>query len=161
MTVPMTIREGRKEDVPILLNFIKQLAKHEGLPGKVIATEKLLREQLFSDPIMAHFIIAEINRLPIGYALYFYTFSTYLGRKCLYLEDLFVKPEVRGKGYGFALFKHIAQIAGKENCGRMEWSVVKRNEPAIKFYTKMGAAEKKDHTGYCLDGDALFELTKE
>lgn len=160
MAESLIIRDGHREDVPLLLHFIQQLAQHEGLPEKVVATENMLVNQLFSEPVVARFVIAEIDQQPVEYALYFYTFSTYLGRKCLYLEDLYITPEVRGKGYGLALFKYIAKIAIQENCGRLEWSVVNWNEPAIKFYQKMGAEPKKDHSGYHLEGSALNKLSK-
>ncbi len=152
------IRKGQKEDIPLLLSFIKQLAQYEELPDKVVASEELLADQLFKDPKTAHFLIAEIDQKPVGYALYFYTFSTYLGKKGLYLEDLFIKPEVRGKGYGFKLFKHIAEIANREQCGRMEWSVVNWNEAAIGFYQKLGAKPKNENTGYRLDQRELYNL---
>ena len=155
------IREGQQEDIPLLLSFIKQLAQYEELPGNVVATEELLTDQLFSLPRTAYFLIAEINHKPVGYALYYYTFSTYLGRKSLYLEDLFIKPEIRGKGYGFKLFKYIATIAAEEQCGRMEWSVVNWNQPAISFYQKLGAKPKNENTGYSLDQRALSQLTSD
>ncbi len=158
MSDTWVIREGQKEDIPQLLSFIKQLAQYEELPGNVVATVDLLTEQLFNNPKTTHFLIAEIDREPVGYALYYFTFSTYLGRKGLYLEDLFIIPEVRGKGYGFKLFKHIAEIALREQCGRMEWSVVNWNEPAIGFYQKLGAKPKNENTGYRLEQKELYNL---
>lgn len=153
-----TIRPGSKNDVPSLLLLIKGLAYHEGLPQKVIATEDLLIDQLFTEPRTAQFVIAEFEGRPVGYALYFYTFSTYLGKRGLYLEDLFILPEMRGKGYGKALFKYVAQIATEERCGRMEWSVVNWNESAIGFYTKLGAVQQSDKTVYRLDSKSLRSL---
>ena len=151
----MVIREGRREDIPVLFRLIKELAHYEGLPEKVVADEALLEEQIYTEPVFAHFVIAELDNKPVGYAFYFYTFSTYLGKKCLYLEDLFILPEIRGKGFGYQLFKHIAQIAVHQDCGRMEWSVVNWNDTAKAFYSKLGAQPKTDHSGYSLERHAL------
>ena len=126
------------EDVPIILELIRDLATYERAPNDVTATEEQLSDVLFGERPSAEVLLAFEGKSPIGFALFFYNFSTWMGRRGLYLEDLFVKPEVRGRGYGRALLVRLAQIARERECGRMEWAVLDWNEPAIKFYRKLG-----------------------
>src|SRR5207247_8897838 len=133
------IRDATVADVPIILQLIRDLATYERARNDVVATEEGLREVLFGAEPAAKVLIAFENAVPVGFAVYFFNFSTWLGRPGLYLEDLFVKPEMRGRGYGRALLVHLAEIARDHNCGRMEWAVLTWNEPAIEFYKKIGA----------------------
>src|SRR5438874_2970041 len=127
------IRDADVADIPIIMQLIRDLATYERAPNDVIATEQDLREVLFGAEPAAKVVIAFEDTAPVGFAVYFFNFSTWLGRPGLYLEDLFVKPEVRGRGYGRALLVHLAEIARDHNCGRMEWAVLTWNEPAIEF----------------------------
>src|SRR4029453_1538584 len=145
------IRDATVADVPIILQLIRDLATYERAPSDVVATEKELREVLFGSEPAAKVIIAFENADPVGFAVYFFNFSTWLGRPGLFLEDLFVKPETRGRGYGRALLVHLAKIARDHDCGRMEWAVLTWNEPAIHFYKKLGAIS--------LDDWRVFRLT--
>ena len=147
------IRDADVADVPIIMQLIRDLATYERAPNDVIATEQDLREVLFGAEPAARVVIAFENAAPVGFAVYFFNFSTWLGRPGLYLEDLFVKPEMRGRGYGRALLAHLAKIARDQNCGRMEWAVLTWNDPAIQFYNKLGAVP--------LEEWRVFRLTKE
>ena len=133
------IRTATEADVPVILQLIRDLATYERAPEAVVATEAGLREVLFGAKPSAEVLLALEKTEPVGFAVYFYNFSTWLGRAGLYLEDLFVRPEMRGKGYGRALLIRLAQIAKERGCGRMEWAVLDWNEPAIQFYRKLGA----------------------
>ncbi len=135
----LTIRHATVEDVPLILAFIKGIAEYEKLLHEVEATEAMLAENLFGNKPAAHVIIAFEDYTPVGFALYFYNFSTFRSKKGLYLEDLFVWPEYRGKGYGKALFSQLLERASQSGCGRMEWSVLDWNQPAIDFYHSFGA----------------------
>lgn len=134
-----TIRHATVEDVSLILAFIKGIAEYEKLLHEVEATETMLAENLFGNNPAAHVIIAFEEDIPVGFALYFYNFSTFRSKKGLYLEDLFVWPEHRGKGYGKALFSQLLERAKESGCGRMEWSVLNWNQPAIDFYVSFGA----------------------
>jgi GNAT superfamily N-acetyltransferase len=147
------IRDADVVDVPIIMQLIRDLATYERAPNDVIATEQDLREVLFGAEPAAKVVIAFEDNAPVGFAVYFFNFSTWLGRPGLYLEDLFVKPEMRGRGYGRALLVHLAKIARHHNCGRMEWAVLTWNNPAIHFYKKLGAMP--------LEEWRVFRLTKE
>ena len=147
------IRTTTETDVPIILSLIRELAEYEREPDAVVATEPSLREVLFGSKRSAEVLLALENGEPVGFAVYFYNFSTWLGRPGLYLEDLFVRPNVRGKGYGRALLARLAQIAQERGCGRMEWAVLDWNDPAIQFYRKLGAEPMNEWT--------VFRLTKE
>src|ERR1700704_7092391 len=140
------IRDATIADIPIILQLIRDLATYERAPNDVVATEKGLHEVLFGAEPAAKVMIAFENIEPVGFAVYFYNFSTWLGRLGLYLEDLFVKPEKRGKGYGHALLVELAKIARDRGCGRMEWAVLNWNEPAIKFYQALGAKPMDEWT---------------
>lgn len=149
----LQIRDATMADVPVILQLIRDLATYERAPNDVLATEEGLREVLFGADPAAKVVIAFENAAPVGFAVYFFNFSTWLGRPGLYLEDLFVKPEVRGRGYGRALLVHLAGIAREHNCGRMEWAVLTWNDPAIEFYKRLGAE--------ALEEWRVFRLTKE
>lgn len=147
------IRDATATDVPIILQLIRDLATYERAPDEVLTTADGLRKVLFGAEPAAKVVIAFENTTPVGFAVYFFNFSTWLGRPGLYLEDLFVKPEARGRGYGRALLVHLAKIARDRNCGRMEWAVLTWNDPAIQFYKGLGAVP--------LDEWRVFRLTKD
>jgi GNAT superfamily N-acetyltransferase len=152
------IRTARVEDVPIILQLIRDLATYERAPNDVTATEELLIEVLFGARPSAEVLLAFEQEIAVGFAVFFHNFSTWLGRPGLYLEDLFVKPEVRGKGYGRALLVHLAKIARERGCGRMEWAVLDWNDPAIQFYRKLGAKPMNEWTVFRLTSDGIAKL---
>lgn len=153
------LRYATKEDAPLVLEFIKGIAIYEKMLDEVVATEELLTEWLFERKI-AEVIFAVEDGVEVGFALFFHNFSTFVGRAGLYLEDLYVKPEYRGKGYGKALLKKLAQIAVERNCGRMEWTCLDWNKPSIDFYLSLGAKPMDEWTIYRVAGDGLQELAK-
>jgi GNAT superfamily N-acetyltransferase len=155
------IRTARMEDVPIILQLIRDLATYERAPNEVTATEEQLVEVLFGPRPSAEVMLAFEEDTAVGFAVFFHNFSTWLGRPGLYLEDLFVKPEVRGKGYGRALLVHLAKIARERGCGRMEWAVLDWNDPAIQFYHKVGAAPMDEWTVFRLTGDGIAKLAEQ
>ena len=152
------IEPATEIDIPLILAFVKGLAEYEGLAHEVVATEETLGESLFGPQASTEAVIAYSATEPVGFAVFFHTYSTYLGRSCLYLEDLFVLPEWRGRGAGRRLLGYVASIAVARNCGRLEWSVLDWNEPAIRFYQGLGARPMDDWTVYHLAGDALERL---
>jgi len=152
------IRPARVEDVSIILELIRDLATYERAPDEVIATEEQLVDVLFGERPAAEVLLAFERESPVGFALFFHNFSTWLGRPGLYLEDLFVKPEKRGKGYGRALLVELAKIAMERGCGRMEWAVLVWNEPAIKFYRALGAKPMDEWTVFRLTRDGIERL---
>jgi GNAT superfamily N-acetyltransferase len=152
------IRPATVEDVPTILGLIRDLAKYERAPNDVVATEEGLREVLFGQRPAAEVILALENEKPVGFAVFFHNFSTWLGRPGLYLEDLFVRPNARGKGYGRALLVHLAKIAAERGCGRMEWAVLDWNEPAIKFYRALGAKPNEEWTIFRLTSEGIAKL---
>src|SRR6266702_1649978 len=154
------IRPARVEDVSIILELIRDLATYERAPDEVIATEEQLVDVLFGERPAAEVLLAFEGKSPVGFALFFHNFSTWLGRPGLYLEDLFVKPERRGKGYGRALLVELAKIAMERGCGRMEWAVLDWNEPAIKFYRTLGAKPMDEWTVFRLTRDGIARLAK-
>lgn len=161
------IREATIEDVPVILQLIKDLAEFEKLSDEVTATTQILEENLFSKRKCAEVLLAEeftiknYTAQPVGCAIFFHSFSTFLGKPGLYLEDLFVKPEARGKGAGMALLKKLAQIAIARDCGRMEWSVLDWNQKAIDLYKSIGAKSMDEWTVMRLTGDKLHELARD
>src|SRR6266851_8292189 len=157
-TKNFTIRPATIVDVPIILQLIRDLATYERAPGEVAATEEQLVDVLFGERPVAEVLLAFEDKMPIGFAVFFHNFSTWLGRAGLYLEDLFVRPEDRGKGYGRALLVHLAKIAAERGCGRMEWAVLDWNEPAIKFYRALGAAPNAEWTIFRLTRDKIEKL---
>ncbi len=154
----MNIREATPDDIPLILTLIRDLARYERLEHKVVATEEILRESLFGPHPYAETLILEDGGIAYGFAVFFHNFSTFVGRPGLYLEDLYVKPEGRGRGYGRALLARLARIAKDRNCGRFEWSVLDWNEPSIQFYKSLGAVPLDDWTMYRVAGDALDRL---
>jgi GNAT superfamily N-acetyltransferase len=154
------IRPARVEDVPVILQLIRDLAMYERAPNDVTATEEQLVGVLFGERPAAEVLLAFEGQSPVGFAVFFYNFSTWLGRPGLYLEDLFVKPEKRGKGYGRALLVELAKIARDRECGRMEWAVLNWNEPAIKFYRALGAKPMDEWTVFRLTSDEIAQLAE-
>jgi GNAT superfamily N-acetyltransferase len=154
----MSVRPAEKRDVGVIMGFIKELAEYEGLAHEVIADEASLERFLFGEHPVAEALIAEFQTTPIGFALYFATFSTFVGRPGLYLEDLYVRPNMRGKGVGTLLLQHVARLARERGCGRLEWSVLNWNKPAIRFYEALGARAMDDWTVYRLTDDHLSKL---
>jgi len=154
------IRNANVGDVPIIMRLIRDLATYERAPNDVIATEQDLREVLFGTEPSAKVVIAFESAAPVGFAVYFFNFSTWLGRPGLYLEDLFVKPEMRGRGYGRALLVHLAKIARDHHCGRMEWAVLTWNDPAIQFYKKLGAVPLEEWRVFRLTKDGIGKLAE-
>ena len=155
-----TIRPAHVEDVPIILQLIRDLATYERAPKDVTATEEQLVDVLFGERPAAEVLLAFEGQSPVGFAVFFYNFSTWLGRPGLYLEDLFIKPEKRGKGYGRVLLIELAKIARERECGRMEWAVLDWNEPAIKFYHSLGAKPMDEWTVFRLTRDGIARLAK-
>ncbi|PYK92677.1 MAG: N-acetyltransferase [Verrucomicrobia bacterium] len=159
-TKNFTIRPATIVDVPIILQLIRDLATYERAPSEVAATEEQLVDVLFGERPVAEVLLAFEDEMPIGFAVFFHNFSTWLGRPGLYLEDLFVKPEARGKGYGRALLIHLAKIARDRGCGRMEWAVLDWNGPAIQFYRKLGAKPMDEWTVFRLTTDGIAKLAQ-
>jgi len=159
-TPAIRIVPATEHDVPLILRFIKGLAEYERLEDKVEATEPRLRASLFGDRPVAEVVIAHLDDEPAGYALFFHNFSTFLGQPGIYLEDIFVVPERRGAGVGRALLAHVAALAVERGCGRLEWSVLDWNAPAIGFYHRLGARPLDDWTVYRLTGDSLARLAQ-
>jgi len=153
------IRTATEDDVPLILSLIKELAEYEHLSHEVSATEDVLRESLFGERQGAEALIGYHDSAPAGFALFFHNFSTFLGRPGIYLEDLYVKPELRGKGVGRAMLVYLAKLAKERNCGRLEWSVLDWNEPAIRLYRSIGAVSMDEWTVYRLTGEALDLLS--
>ena len=151
----LTIRPADPSDIPQILQFVHELAVYEKEPDAVEATEADLQRALFGQNANVFGLIAELDAKPVGFAVYFFNFSTWLGRNGIYLEDLYVTPETRGHGVGKALLHELAKIAVARNCGRVEWSVLNWNEPAIQFYRSIGAGPQDEWTVYRLTGDAL------
>lgn len=155
----MDFRYAKQEDSALILSFIKELAKYEKMLQDVVADEKLLKEWIF-DKGIANVIFALEGDKEVGFALYFYNFSTFVGRAGIYLEDLYVLPQYRAKGYGKGLLKKLASIAVEKGCGRMEWVCLDWNEPSIEFYLSIGAEPLKEWTTYRLSGKSLVNLAK-
>jgi len=158
--VTFRIEPARESDVPLILGLIKGLAEYERLADQVTATEDGLRASLFGASRAAEVLIAYVEAQPVGFALFFHNYSTFLGQRGLYLEDLFVLPEWRGRGAGKALLQHLARLAVERNCGRLEWAVLDWNMPAIGFYQSMGAKPMHDWTVFRLTGDSLAALAR-
>ncbi len=155
--INLNIRKASVEDVPLILKFIKELSVYEKMSKEVVTTEDTLRETLFGDKSYAQVLIAEIEGKPVGYALYFFNFSTFVGRPGLYIEDVYVSEEYRGHGIGSNLFKYCAHIAKVNKCVRMEWLVLNWN-PAREFYDHMGAKPMDEWVVYRLTGNALDNM---
>ncbi len=150
-------RFAEEEDTPLILQFIRELADYEGMLGEVMADEATLKEWIFrKQKAEVLFVLADGRE--VGFALFFHNFSTFLGRAGLYLEDLYVKPEYRGRGYGKAILKKLAAIAVERGCGRLEWWCLDWNRPSIDFYLSLGAQPMEDWTVYRITGDTLTSL---
>lgn len=154
----LTIRTARSADASLIFELINELAEYEKLAHAVVATETQLRENLFGNQPQAEVLIAEWGGAPAGFALFFHNFSTFLGKRGLYLEDLFVRPEWRGHGIGKALLKRLAKIAVERDCGRFEWAVLDWNKPARDFYVSLGAEPVPEWDIFRVTGDALLKL---
>lgn len=154
------IRFAEEKDVKLILDFIKELADYEKLLSEVVATEEILMDSLFVRKA-AEVIIGEHDGEPVGFALFFHNFSTFLGRPGIYLEDLYVRPEMRGKGYGKILLSYLAKLALERNCGRFEWWCIDWNEPSINFYKSIGAVPMDEWTVYRVHNQALTDLANE
>ena len=152
-------RFATEDDLTLILDFIRQLAEYEDILDEVVATEELLNEWIFEKKV-AEVIFALEDDVEVGFALFFHNFSTFLGKAGIYLEDLFVKPEYRGKGYGKGLIKKLASIAVERNCGRLEWWCLDWNKPSIDFYLSLGAEPMDEWTVYRITGDTLKRLAK-
>lgn len=153
----VTFRYAKREDAELILKFIKDLARYEKMENEVVATKGLLEEWLFEKE-KAEVIFALSDGKEIGFALFFHNFSTFLGRAGIYLEDLYVMPEYRGKGYGKAILKKLAEIAIERGCGRLEWWCLNWNKPSIDFYLSLGAEPMKDWTVYRISGKTLEDM---
>lgn len=156
--MPTTIRTATAADIPQILAFIRALAEYEKLLDACVATEETLTRTLFGEHRYAEVLIADYDGIPAGFALFFHNYSTFLAKPGIYLEDLFVNPEYRGKGIGKALLSRLAKLAVERGCGRLEWSVLDWNEPSIGFYKSLGAVPMDEWTVFRLTGDALSGL---
>ncbi|WP_229794355.1 GNAT family N-acetyltransferase [Arenicella chitinivorans] len=154
----LTIRPAEPSDISQILKFVHELAVYEKEPNAVEATESDMHAALFGKHANVFGLIAELDAQPVGFAVYFFNFSTWLGRNGIYLEDLYVRPETRGLGVGKALLQELAKIAVARGCGRVEWSVLNWNEPAIQFYRSIGAVPQDEWTVYRLTGNALQQF---
>ncbi|XGC79570.1 N-acetyltransferase family protein [Bdellovibrio bacteriovorus] len=161
MNPSLHIRKAKAGDATTILKLIKELAEYEKLAHEVVTSAEELESELFAKNSPVEVLIAEWDQAPVGFALYFHNFSTWLGKKGIYLEDLYVQPHLRGKGIGKALLKTIAQIAVERNCGRVEWSVLDWNKPAIDFYESLKAVPMSEWTVYRLTGSALSTFAQE
>ncbi len=154
------LRIAEEKDVAVILNFIKELAEYEKLSHEVNANEELLRKTLFGDKKFAEVIIAEYKNEPAGFALFFHNYSTFLGKPGIYLEDLFVKVDLRGKGIGKILLAYLGKLAVERDCGRIEWAVLDWNEPSINFYKNLGAKPMDEWTVFRVAGDSIKNLAE-
>jgi len=154
------IRFAVEEDIKLIFSFIKELAAYEKMTDEVIADEKTLYQSLFKKKA-AEVIIGEFQGKPVGFALFFHNFSTFIGKPGIYLEDLYVKPNYRGQGFGKALLSYIASLAKQRDCGRVEWSCLNWNKPSIEFYKSLGAKPMDEWTVYRLSGKTLENLAKQ
>lgn len=160
MSAVISYREATIEDTPLVLNFIKRLAEYEKLLHEVEVTEAQIQSSLFSAEPRAFCTIAEIDNKPAGFAICFYNYSTFLGKSGVYIEDLYVEEEFRGRGIGKGFFKYLAQKAMDENCGRIEWAVLDWNEPSIEFYKEMGGKPMNEWIVYRLEGQTIQNVAK-
>lgn len=156
----LAIRAAERSDVPLILEFIRGLAEYERLSDKCVATEAGLEDTLFGERRYAECILAHWDGAPAGFALFFHNYSTFLAKPGIYLEDLFVKPELRGRGIGKGLLARLARLAIERDCGRVEWAVLDWNTPSIDFYKGLGAVPMDDWTVFRLTGDALDRLAR-
>ncbi|MBD7913803.1 GNAT family N-acetyltransferase [Clostridium sp. Sa3CUN1] len=155
----LVIRNAKEEDVSTLLSLIKEIAEYEKMSDQVIATEETLMESIFKNN-RANALILEVDNKEIGYCIYFYNFSTFIGRSGIYIEDIFIKKEYRGNGFGSEIFKFLARKAKEEGCKRIEWSCLDWNEPSIKFYKSLGAVPMDEWTVYRLTEKEIIKLSE-
>lgn len=155
----LNIRPATPEDIPTIKRFIIELAEYEHLADQVSAREKDIAFAFFQEK-SAQALIAEENGIPVGHAIFFYNFSTFLCKKGLFVEDIYITPDMRGHGYGRKIFKHLARLAKKQNCGRMEWNCLAWNEPSIRFYKSLGAEMMSDWRLFRLDGPSILTLAE-
>ena len=155
------IRPANDGDIPQVLRFVRELAEYERALSEVTATEADLRYALFGPAAKAHALMCERDGESVGFAVYFFNFSTWLGRYGLFVEDLYISPTARGQGLGKLLLQYLARLAVAQNCGRFEWNVLHWNEPAIRFYESCGAEPQSEWVGYRLSGDALRRFAEE
>jgi GNAT superfamily N-acetyltransferase len=158
VTPGLTLRDATPDDLPLVVRFVRALAEYERLEHEAVGTEEDFRRALFGNPPRAHALFAELDGAPAGFAVWFYSFSTFLARPSLHVEDVFVEPAHRGRGIGRAIFRGLARRAVAEGCGRMEWSVLDWNAPAIGFYRSIGARPREGWTVQRLSGPALAAL---
>ena len=156
----LSIRKATREDVPLVLSFVRDLAEYEKLSHLVVATEEVIAAELFGPNSHTEVLLGHAGTEPVAFAVYFHNFSTFLGRKGLYLEDLYVRPARRRRGIGRAMLLHVARIAAERKCGRFEWSVLDWNEPAIFFYESLGATVMHEWKLVRVTGDALEKMAK-
>ena len=159
MNSEITIRAARRDEVSVIFDFIKRLAEYEKMTADVVASEALLEDWLFEKKI-AEVLFAQMEGKIVGFSLFFHNFSTFLGRGGIYLEDLFVLPEYRGRGCGKALLKKLAQTAKERGCGRLEWACLDWNQPSIDFYLSLGAQPMDEWTTYRLTGESLNKMAE-
>jgi len=152
------IRTATSDDVSLILAFIRELAEYERLSHEVVATETSLEDSLFGEHANSEVLIAELEKKPVGFALFFSTYSTFLSRQGIYLEDVYVRESVRGRGVGQRLLAEVARLAVERNCGRLEWSVLDWNEPAIEFYNRLGAVPQQEWIRYRITDESLEKL---
>jgi len=155
------LHHAEQEDVPVILGLIKELAVYEKLLHEVVATEETLKKNLFGNKRYAETVLGYYNGKPVGFALFFHNFSTFVGKPGLYLEDLYVKPEFRGKGFGKILLTYLAKLAVERDCGRYEWAVLDWNEPALKFYQSLGAKVMSEWLIHRVTGEELVRLAEQ
>lgn len=153
------LRFAEEKDIPIILEFIRELADYEQMLNDVVATEDSLKNSLFEQK-MAEVVIGEYQNKPVAFALFFHNFSTFLGKPGIYLEDLYVKPDMRGKGIGKTMLSFLAKLAVQRKCGRLEWSCLDWNEPSIQFYKNIGSIPMEEWTGYRMQDEALAKLAE-
>lgn len=159
--IGLSLRFATEDDVPVILEFIKELAEYEKLSHKVVATEEKLKKSLFGEQSVAEVIIVEYLTKPVGYCLFFHNFSTFLGQPGIYIEDIYVRLEHRGLGFGKSILTYLAKLAVERDCGRIEWSVLDWNINALNFYNDLGASAMDGWTVYRISEDALSDLSKE
>jgi len=157
----LRIEPATEQDLPAIVHLVRQLARYEKLEHAMVASQDDFRKALFGAESNAHALMAFVDDAAVGLALYFYNFSTFAGRRGIYLEDIFVEPEHRGRGIGSALLRRLASIAKDQNCGRMEWSVLTWNQPSIDFYHRLGAVTLDDWRIFRLHGEPLEQLAKD
>lgn len=156
----IVIRDAEESDAGTILEFVRELAEYEREPDAVVATVEDIRESLFGDRANAYGLLCSVDGEQVGFAVYFYNYSTWLGRPGLYLEDVYIRPSHRGAGAGRAILRHLAALAVRQGCGRMEWSVLDWNTPAIRFYESLGAEAQNEWIGYRLSGKELQALAE-